>query len=117
MKNNILLAVLTSLAMAGCQTTPFLTPNVESTDAWNVMALDQAQFISEENGFTCLAPTGVDFDGNGQAVRKTLCVKDEACTKTTRTFYMEAHSMNLIKTTETVKPVQGCSVPAPSPAK
>lgn len=114
MKNNVLLAMLTALALAGCQTTPFLKPNVESTDAWNVMALDQAQFISEENGFTCLAPTGVDFDGNGQAVRKTLCVKDEACAQTTRTFYMEAHSMNLIKTTEMVKPVQGCTAPTPA---
>ena len=108
MRNNTLIAVLASLALCGCQTALHSTPS-ESTDGWNVMALDQAQFVSEQNGFVCLAPTGVDFDSHDQAVRKTLCVKEEACTKTTRTFHMEAHSMNIVKTTETVGPTQHCT--------
>lgn len=81
------------------------------------MALDQAQFVSEQNGFVCLAPTGVDFDSHDQAVRKTLCVKEEACTKTTRTFHMEAHSMNIVKTIDTVGPIKHCAMAAPAAAK
>ena len=77
------------------------------------MHIDPVQFIAEENGFSCLAPSGVDFLASGKIVKKTLCFKTEKCETATRIFYLDAHSMLVTsmlesRTTSTEK----CNLPA-----
>ena len=102
-------ALLIVAVLAGCQSVPFLkpTPAGVKNDSWNGMHLDLVQFLAEEKGFTCLAPSGVDFTPNGQAVKKTLCFKTEKCETTNRILYLDAHSMLVTSTEESRTPQTG----------
>lgn len=117
MKNKQICVLLMIAALTGCQSVPSLKPTVTpaasvKNDSWNGMHLDLVQFLAEENKFTCLAPSGVDFAANGQAFKKTLCFKIEQCETTTRIIYLEAHSMLVTATEESIARESGQCTPA-----
>lgn len=97
-------SILVATFLAGCQ-----TPAATSS-AWTGLHLDQAQFLAEENGFTCLAPTGVDFDKNGAAIRSTTCIKTQECSTVQRRFALDAHTMVVQATRESAMPIKPCTV-------
>lgn len=106
MKNNRLaLFVIVLLAATGCQNVPLLDSRLAPAEtiqdaSWNGMHLDVVQFVAEEKGFSCLAPSGVSFTKEGNAVKKTLCFKTENGKTSTRTLYLDAHSMLVMSTTQ-----------------
>lgn len=117
MKNIHRFAFLFAIALAGCQgvqTNPTTAPNTSNSfknNSWRGMHLDPVQFIAEEQGFSCLAPSGLDFSSDGSAVKKTLCFKTEQCQTTTRTIYLDAHSMLVTGTDESKMPkMKNCKV-------
>ena len=110
MKNKCLLLLVAFLA--GCQgVSPAKptesNPTAVTSDSWNGQHLDLVQFIAQENGFSCLAPSGVDFSSDGKAFKKTLCFKTEKCETTTRIIYLDAHSMLVASTMESRTPAPG----------
>lgn len=116
MKNTRLFALLTLAALAGCQSVPSPKPTATAPtnikdDSWNGLELGLVQFVAEEKGFTCLAPSGVDFASNGAAFKKTVCFKTEQCETTSRIIYLDAHSMQVTSTEESRAPTAHC-VPA-----
>lgn len=116
--NNIhLLALLFPIALTGCQgvltnaATESQTSNSFKNNSWKGMHLDPVQFVAEEQGFSCLAPSGLDFAADGSAVKKTLCFKTEQCQTTTRTIYLDAHSMLVTGTEESpIQKMKNCKM-------
>jgi hypothetical protein len=77
------------------------------------MHLDLVQFLAEQNGFACLAPSGLDFSPAGEVLKKTLCFKNEKCFTTNKTIYLDAHSM-LVTSVEDSGPIKTSSCTAVS---
>ena len=109
MKNNrFALLIIVLLAATGCQNAPLLKSSLAPAatiqdDSWNGMHLDVVQFVAEEKGFSCLAPSGVDFTKEGNALKKTLCFKTENGQTSTHILYLDAHSMLVTSTTRSTE--------------
>lgn len=110
MNKRLSLAIVAGLStlVVGCQNVPSLQPTTASNESWTGMHLDQVQFMAETAGFSCLAPSGVDFDKRGVAFRSSMCFKAENCHKVQRVFYLEAHTMVVTFTKESRERVAQC---------
>ena len=106
--NRFAFLIIVLLAATGCQNVPLPDSRLASAGtiqnaSWNGMHLDVVQFVAEEKGFSCLAPSGVSFTKEGDAVKKTLCFKTENGQTSTRILYLDAHSMMVTSTTQSTE--------------